>query len=348
MAMVEALGLPDHEVAVLSSNENVLGPSPRAIEAAQAALGSAHHYPDARAEHLVRRIAERHDVPEDHIVVGNGSNELIDLLVRTFVQAGETVVCPWPSFVVYRLAAQAVNREGLVAPLRNDRIDLAALAGLVDQRTKLVFISNPNNPTGTYVRRRELNAFLDRIPPHVIVVLDEAYFEYVTAQDYPEATSVLRSRPRVVVLRTFSKVFGLAGMRVGYGLMDPTLAYYLQAVKAPFNVGTVAQAAALAALDDVEHVERSQRHVQGEMPRWVSDLNGLGFECVPSQANFLCVKAPYDVQPLVDFLRQQGLLVAPLHGYDLPHCFRTSVGSSAVRLRLVQAVQAFMETRRSA
>ncbi|HJL43976.1 MAG TPA: histidinol-phosphate transaminase [Myxococcales bacterium LLY-WYZ-16_1] len=337
------LDLPPHQVVLLRSNQNPLGASPMAVEAAGRALEHAHRYSDPWAVNLTRRLAERHDVPEDHIVVGNGSNELVDLLVRTFVQPGETVVCAWPSYVVYRLAAQAMNREGLVAPLRSDRIDLATLAGLVDRRTKLVFLANPNNPTGTYVRRRELLAFLDRIPPHVIVVLDEAYFEYATAPDFPDGIDALRSRPRVVVLRTFSKIFGLAGLRIGYGVMDPTLAHYLHATRAPFNVNAVAQAAARAALDDVDHVERSQRLVHSEMPAWIRSLSGLGLQPLPSQGNFLCVRCPFDVQPLVEALGAQGLWLGALHGYDLPDCFRTVVSTSAVRTRLIGALQAYLD-----
>jgi histidinol-phosphate aminotransferase len=330
----------DHPIRVrLASNENPLGPSPLASKAAARAMTELHRYPDAIASRLRDALAERHDVPPDHVVVGNGSTELIQLLVRAFVQPGQTVVCPWPSFVMFRLAAQAANREVLTAPLRGYRTDLAALAALVDQRTKLVFVSNPNNPTGTYVTRRELSAFLDRIPPHVVVVLDEAYFEYVTAHDFPDGVSALRSRDRMVVLRTFSKVFGLAGARVGYAVMDPRLARFIHAVRGPYNVNAVAQAAAMAALIDIDHLERTQRMVRTEMPRLREGLAGLGFEAIPSQANFLCVQAKGPAAPVVEALRHRGVLVAPLDGYDLPQCFRCTVGDTAMNDVLLAALQ---------
>lgn len=338
-------GFSPDDYHLLAANENALGPSPAAMKAASAALGESNHYPDAGATALRHRIADRHDVPVDHIVVGNGSNEIIELLIRTFVQPGQTVVTAWPSFVVYRLAAQAMNREALIAPLRSDRYDLAGLAGLVDQRTKLVFIANPNNPTGTYVRKRELSAFLDRIPPHVIVVIDEAYYEYVSAGDFPDGMSALRSRPRVVVLRTFSKVFGLAALRVGYGVMDPTLARYLHAVRQPFNVSGVAQAAATAALDDADHVEQSQRLVQTELPRLASEFAKMGLEPIPSQANFICVRCPFDAAEITERIRAGGSFVRAMAGYDLPECFRATVGTPAQNTRLLETVRAFMDER---
>lgn len=341
------LGFEPSDFHLLAANENVLGPSPRAIEAARDAVSDVHLYPDAGATALRARLAERHDVPTDHIVVGNGSNEVIELLIRTFVQPGETIVTAWPSFVVYRLAAQAANREALVAPLRGNRYDLAGLAGLVDQRTKLVFIANPNNPTGTYVRKRELAAFLDRIPPHVIVVIDEAYYEYVTAADFPDGMAALRSRPRVVVLRTFSKVFGLAALRVGYGVMDPNLARYLHAVRQPFNVSGVAQAAALAALDDADHLESSQRLVQTELPWLTSALQSLGLEPIPSQANFCCVRCPFDATALTEHLRQRGSLVRVMAGYDMPDCIRTTIGTRAQNTRLIENIRTYLEAARA-
>lgn len=340
-----SLGFAPDDFHLLAANENVLGPSPMALEAAAAEMAAVNLYPDAGATALRERIAERHDVPIDHVVTGNGSNEIIELLIRTFVQPGETIVTAWPSFVVYRLAAQAANREVLIAPLRNDRYDLAGLAGLVDRRTKLVFIANPNNPTGTYVRKRELAAFLDRIPPHVIVVIDEAYYEYVTAPDFPDGMAALRSRPRVVVLRTFSKVFGLAALRVGYGVMDPTLARYLHAVRQPFNVSGVAQAAARAALDDADHLERSQRLVQTELPFLSTELERLGLAPIPSQANFLCVRCPFDASDITEWLRSRGSLVRAMAGYDLPESFRCTVGTRAQNLRIVESVRAHLEER---
>lgn len=336
------LGFSRDDFHVLCANENVLGPSEKAMAAAQAALVDAHRYPAAYGEALRERLAERHDVHPSNIVLGNGSHELIELIIRVFVQPNETVVTAWPSFVVYRLAAQAANREVLTAPLRSHRYDLAAMAALVDTRTKVVFIANPNNPTGTYVRRRELNAFLDRIPPHVIVVIDEAYYEYATARDFPDGVSALRSRPRVAVLRTFSKIFGLAGLRIGYGVMDPLLARHINSVRQPFNTSVVAQAAALAALDDVGHLERCQRLVRTERKYLSSALRACGLEPIDSQANFMCVRCPFDAAELIEHLRQNGSLVRSLAGYDLPEHLRTTIGLRRHNQRLVERTEDFV------
>jgi histidinol-phosphate aminotransferase len=332
------LGVPASELMMLAANENVLGPSPRALAAAGAALGEAHLYPDGAASHLKAALARRHGVGVDHVVVGNGSNELIELLIRTFVGPQETVVTAWPSFVVYRLAAQSLGREALLAPLRNDRFDLAALAALVNPRTKLVFIANPNNPTGTHLSRRALATFLERIPPPTLVVLDEAYFEYASAEDYPDGIRDFAQFPRLVVLRTFSKAYGLAGLRVGYGVMDPTLAGYLERVRQPYNVSSVAQAAALAALEDREHLEASQRLVKAGLAQLERGLSALGLAPVPSQANFILVRTGRDAAGLVGALRARGVLVRDMRGYDMPDTLRITVGTEAMNARVLDAL----------
>jgi histidinol-phosphate aminotransferase len=334
------IGLPVSEILRLHANENVLGPSERATEAARAALAQVCYYPDGGITALRRALADRHDTTPDHIAVGAGSNEIIELLVRTFVGPGETVVTAWPSFVVYRLVAQAAGRECLIAPLKSDRYDLSAIAALVDRRTKLVFIANPNNPTGTYVPRRLLASFLDRIPRSVIVVIDEAYFEYASAEDYPNAIQEFRGRPRLVVLRTFSKIYGLAGLRIGYGVMDPTLVHYINCVRQPYNVSSVAQAAALAALGDEEHVRRSQRMVRDGRLDLAQKLEAMGLQVVPSQANFVVVRFPQrEADPIARGLRQRGILVRDMGGYDMPSTVRITVGTPPMNARIVDALR---------
>ncbi len=325
----------------LFSNENPLGPSPLALEAVRAAAERAHHYPDPQGEALKERLAARHEVSVEELVVGHGSTEIIDRLVRTFVQPGETVVAAWPSFVMFSRAAHAANREILQAPLRNFRTDLAALAALVDIRTKIVFICNPNNPTGTYVSRRELSAFLDRIPPHVIVAIDEAYYEFATARDFPDAMGAVRSRPRTAVLRTFSKVFGLAGMRIGYGVMDPELVTPIESARPPYDATRLSLSAACAALDDVEHVERSQRLVFEERSRMTEALQKMGMEPLPSQANFLCVRCPESAGRRVQHLAEAGIRVASLQGYDMAEAFRLAIGTPSMNARVLDALSSF-------
>lgn len=340
------LGVRDEELLMLHANENVLGPSQAAIEAGRAALAEVNLYPDGGAMVLREALAKRHGVTPEQIAVGNGSNEIIELLVRTFVGPGETVVTAWPSFVVYRLITQASGREILNAPLRDDRYDLAALAALIDRRTKLVFIANPNNPTGTYLPKRSIAAFLDRIPRSVIVVLDEAYAEYATAPDYPDGVRDFGSRPRTVVLRTFSKIYGLAGLRIGYGVMERELVQYLDCVRQPYNVSSIAQAAALAALGDEDHVRRSQELVVEGRATLEQGLGPLGLKVVPSQANFVLVKLPTDGAPVVERLRAKGILVRDMRGYDMAQTIRVTIGTAAMNRRVIDALAEIFEEKR--
>jgi histidinol-phosphate aminotransferase len=333
------LGIAEDALLMLAANENVLGPSEKAIAAARIAVAEANLYPDGAATYLRAALAEKHGVTPEHIAVGNGSNEIIELMVRTFVGPGETVVTSWPSFVVYRLITQAHGREMLIAPLRDDRYDLAALAALVDRRTKLVFIANPNNPTGTYLPKRALAAFFDRIPKSVIVVLDEAYFEYAGAPDYPDGVrEFFFSRPRTVVLRTFSKIYGLAGLRIGYGVMEPNLARYIDGVRQPYNTSNVAQAAALAALEDHDHVKKSQKLVADGRAQLEKGCAELGLKTVPSQANFVLVKLDREAAPLVEGLRERGILVRDMRGYDMPETIRVTVGTREMNTRVIEAL----------
>jgi histidinol-phosphate aminotransferase len=342
--VAKELGVPEDELLMLAANENVLGPSPKAMEAIAKAASEANLYPDGGAQLLRAALARKLAVTPDHIAVGNGSNEIIELLVRTFVQPGQTVVTAWPSFVVYRLITQAHGREILIAPLRDDRYDLSALAALVDRRTKLVFIANPNNPTGTFVPKRAISAFLDRIPRQVIVVLDEAYFEYASSPDYPNGIldfDLLAPRPnhpRLVVLRTFSKIYGLAGLRIGYGVMDPMLAQFIDRVRQPYNVSSVAQAAALAALEDEAHLKASQELVREGRIELEKGLSGLGFKVVPSQANFVLFRLESSAAAVVEKLRARGILVRDMRGYDMPNTIRVTVGTRAMNKRVLGAL----------
>ncbi len=337
--LTKILGVKAEDLLLLASNENLLGPSEKALEAAASALETVHLYPDGGAHDLRRALATRHGVSPDRIVIGNGTTEILELLVRTFVGPGETVVTAWPSFVVYSLATQAHGRELLFAPLRNDRYDLASMAALVDRRTKLVFIANPNNPTGTYVPKRHLAAFLDRIPRSVIVVLDEAYAEYADADDYPEGIRAFPRRTRLVVLKTFSKVYGLAGLRIGYGVMDPVLADHVHAVRQPYNVNTVAQHAALAALDDESHVRNSVRVVREGRRDLLAGARRLGLEPIPSATNFMVIRFPCDAAPIVEALEKMGIIVRDMKPYDMPEALRVTVGTRAMNLRFLSALE---------
>ncbi|HHL40205.1 MAG TPA: histidinol-phosphate transaminase [Deltaproteobacteria bacterium] len=317
----------------LASNENPLGPSPRAIEAAARAVREAHRYPDGSCFYLKRRLAAHLGVETGNIMVGNGSNEIIELLVRTFVRPGDEVLMADPSFAVYPLVTQAAGGAAVRVGLREMTIDLDAMARALTGRTRLVFIANPNNPTGTIVTAAALDAFMERVPPGVVVCIDEAYYEYVRSPDYPDSLRYIKERA-VVVLRTFSKIYGLAGLRVGYGAAPEEIVSLVERVRQPFNVNSVAQAAACAALDDRDFVERSRRANADGLQYLFAGLAELGLETVPTEANFFLIKVG-DGKRLYEELLREGIIVRPMGGYGLGEYIRVNVGTKAENHRLL-------------
>jgi histidinol-phosphate aminotransferase len=333
--LARELGIGD--AIKLASNENPLGPSPMAIEAARKVLSESHRYPDAGAYRLRERLARKLGVPADEIIQGNGSNELLDLLVRTFTTADSHLVFAEPSFVVYRLAAMAHGVPFTAVPLSDDTHDLEAMAAAITPRTKLVFVANPNNPTGTYVGRAAIERFLRDVPKDVIVAIDEAYFEYADAPDYPDCLELRGLRERLVVLRTFSKIYGLAAFRVGYAVGPRDIVDYMNRVRAPFNVGTHGQAAAIAALDDVEHLDRSRRVNREERARVTARLRDRGLGVAASQANFVYVDLRRPARPVYDALLRLGVIVRPFG--SLPTHLRITIGTPAENDRFLGALE---------
>ncbi len=330
-------GLSD--VAKLASNENALGASPRAVEAAREACTRVHLYPDGSAFQLRRALAAKLDVSPAELLVGNGSNELLELLVRTFLGEGEEALTSETTFIVYRLACQAHGRTCVEAPMRDHRYDLTALRDRLTSRTKLVFLANPDNPNGTYFTEAELVPFLKAVPEGTLVVLDEAYVEFVTARDFPDGLEIRKRFPNVVTCRTFSKVHGLAGLRLGYLVGNPELVGFLDRVRAPFNTSLVAQAAGVGALSDVDHVARSRALVESERPFLERGLRELGATVWPSQANFVLADFPGKPAPaLFDELLRRGLVVRPMHGYGFPSAQRITCGLRAQNERLLAAL----------
>jgi len=318
------LGL--EQVVKLASNENPLGPSPVALAAAQQALTELARYPDGAGFCLKQALAARLGVTAEMITLGNGSNDVLELLARTFAAPGDEVVYSRYAFAVYPLVTQAIGAQGMSVPELDYRLDLDAMLAAVTDKTKLVFIANPNNPTGTYVTSLALRAFLDQLSEQVIVVLDEAYFEYIDAPDYPDGLGLLAQYPNLVVTRTFSKAYGLAGLRVGYGVSSPAIADLLNRVRQPFNVNTPALAAATAALSDQDHVARSQVLNQQGLLQWQQGLEALGLRWIPSVANFITLDLQQPAQPIYQALLQQGVITRPLAGYGLPEHLRISIG----------------------
>ncbi|WP_242339514.1 MULTISPECIES: histidinol-phosphate transaminase [Anaeromyxobacter] len=315
-------------VAKLASNENALGPSPLALAAAREACAKVHLYPDGSAYVLRNALAAKLGVPPEEVMVGNGSNELIELLVRSFVLDGEEVLTSAQSFVAYKLAAHEHGRTLVEAPMKaRFHYDLDALRKLLSRRTKLVFLANPDNPTGTWFTEAELTPFLDAVPKDTLVVLDEAYVEYVDAPGFQDALALRRKYPNVVVLRTFSKIYGLAGMRLGYGLARPEVVEYVDRVRPPFNTSLVAQAAGAAALQDTAHVAKSRALVLEERPLLASGLAALGATVVPSQGNFVLADFPGRTgKELFEALLREGVIARPVAGYGFPSALRITVG----------------------
>ncbi|MEJ2380017.1 MAG: histidinol-phosphate transaminase [Gammaproteobacteria bacterium] len=328
----------------LASNENPLGPSPLALERAQAELTQIHRYPDGNGFALKGELARKHGVDPACVTLGNGSNDVLELIARAFLAPGLNAVFSRHAFAVYPIATQAVGADARVAPANPPGHampyghDLAALAQAVDGQTRVLFIANPNNPTGTWLEAGELEAFIHDLPRSVIVVVDEAYFEYVENDGYPDASAWLGRYPNLVVTRTFSKIYGLAGLRVGYGLSDPQLADLLNRVRQPFNVNSVAQAAALGALSDQEHVRHSVRVNRDGLRQLENGLEQLGLTWIPSVANFICVHLGRPGAEVYEQLLHHGVIVRPVAGYNLPDHLRVTVGTEQENQRVIDAL----------
>ncbi len=328
-------------VAKLASNENALGPSPRALAAAREAAAKVNLYPDGSAFYLRNALAAKLGVDAKEVFVGNGSNELIELLVRAFVLEDEEVLTSAQSFIAYKLAAQAHGRTLVEAPMKaRFHYDLDAIKKLLARRTKVVFLANPDNPTGTWFTEVELLPFLDAVPKETLVVLDEAYVEFVDAPGFQDALALRKKYPNLVVLRTFSKIYGLAGLRLGYGLARPEVVEYLDRVRAPFNVNLVAQAAGIAALGDEAHVEATRALVRQERPFLVEALKALGATVAPSQGNFVFADFPgRPGKDLFEALLREGVVVRPMGGYGFATAQRITVGLHAENEKCVAALK---------
>lgn len=326
----------------LASNENPLGPSPKALEAILRALPELHRYPDGSGYYLKRALARKLGVSPEAIVLGNGSNEIIELVVRTFLRPGEEAVMADQAFAIYRLVVQAQGGRNRIVPLRHCTHDLEAMFDAMGPQTRLVFLANPNNPTGTIFRRRDWEEFIAHVPPHVIVVMDEAYHEFVEDPDYPDSLTSHRPGRALVTLRTFSKIYGLAGLRIGYGIAPPELVDLMDRVRAPFNVSSLAQVAAVAALEDDEHVERTRQCNREGMAYLRRELERLGLDLVPSWANFLLVRVGNGARVYEAMLRE-GVIVRPMGVYGFPEHVRISIGTRRENERCVAALERVLQ-----
>tara|TARA_R110000796_G_scaffold186168_4_gene303103 strand:+ start:33570 stop:34697 length:1128 start_codon:yes stop_codon:yes gene_type:complete len=324
--LAREFGLRAEDIVKLASNENPLGPSPKALEAIRSAFDELTRYPDGNGFLLKQALAERLGVNTSMITLGNGSNDILELITRAFVSPQHEVVFSEHAFAVYPIVTQAVGARPVVVPARDWGHDLDAMAAAITPATRLVFIANPNNPTGTWIERPALERFLAKVPENVIVVLDEAYTEYVETGDVPNGLDYLTQYPNLLVSRTFSKAYGLAALRVGYGICQPAIADAMNRVRQPFNVNSLAQAAALATLEDDAYLAESRRVNREGMAQLEAGFTSLGLSWIFSRGNFIAVDLGREAAPVFQGLLRQGVIVRPVANYGMPNHLRVSIG----------------------
>jgi len=328
----------------LASNENPLGPSPRALDAAQQALKDAWLYPDGAGFVLKQKLSDKFGFAMNQITLGNGSSDVLEFAMRAFVTPDDEVIFSKHSFAIYPILTQAAGARAVVTPAKNWGNDLEAIRAAVTERTRLIFIANPNNPTGTCLPGSELEPFLRDLPAHVMVMLDEAYFEYANfdglgGSDYPNGLEWVDRYPNLIVARTFSKSYGLAGLRVGYSVSHPEVADLLNRVRPPFNVNLVAMAAAVAALDDDKHLLRTLTLNRDGMQQLVAGFKALGLDYIPSGGNFISVDMGRVAAPLYEALLREGIIVRPVANYAMPNHLRVTVGTAQQNERFLVALK---------
>lgn len=330
----------------LASNENPLGPSPLAIKTIRSELNGLALYPDGNGFALKQAIASRQNVLAEQITLGNGSNEILELVARTFLRVGDEVIFSAQAFAVYPIVTQSVGAVASIAAANSvDHPmpfghDLDAMLDRINDKTRLIFVANPNNPTGTWLLQEALERFLQKVPEHVIVVVDEAYFEYVTLDDYPDTMQWVSRFPNLIVTRTFSKIHGLAGLRIGYGVSQETIADLMNRVRQPFNTNSLAQSAAIAALDDSGHVQQTIKMNLDGIRQLQSGFSAMGLSSIPTVANFITVHL--GGRPGVDVynsLLHQGIIVRPVDNYGLPEYLRITVGTGEQNFRVLEGLQ---------
>lgn len=340
------LGL--RHVVKLASNENPLGPSGKAVRAMRRALREVHLYPESTCYYLTKRLSEELGVGENQIIVGNGSNEIIELLARGLLSEGDQVISSETSFLVYPILTQVCGGQFVSVPMKEFRYDLDGILNAITDRTKLIFIANPNNPTGTYVTASEIEEFLTRVPKDVVVCFDEAYVDFVEARDFPHILFHAKTeKPNIMLLRTFSKSYGLAGLRVGYGVGAPQMIAYLHKIRQPFNVNALAQVAATAALDDRFFLWRTKLLVSRGRQYLYKRLRKMGLRYLPSQANFVLIDVGCDADEFFqDFLRE-GMIVRSMKAYGLTTWIRVTVGRRSQNAQFYRLLKRYLKKKNS-
>jgi histidinol-phosphate aminotransferase len=326
-------------VIKLASNENPLGPSPLALRAIRRVLPQLHRYPDGSGYYLKQSLGRLLGLSPEQILLGNGSNEIIELALKTFLKPGYEVISPVPSFLVYEKAVQAMGGKNVLVPLKRFTIDLEAIRNHIGPRTQIIIINNPNNPTGTVIRIKEWERFLSSVPDRVLILLDEAYIDFVDDPDCPNGLNYIQSEKNLIVLRTFSKAYGLAGLRIGYGLARPELSDYINRVRQPFNVNSLAQAGALGALKDQAFYERTRSLVRTGKKGIESGLAEMGLFFVPSQTNYILIKIPLKAQVVYEEMLKKGIIIRSMKSYGLDDYIRVNIGLPEENQRFLQTLK---------
>ena len=323
----------------IASNENPLGPSPLAEKAINEAVHNLHRYPDGDAFYLKHKLAGKLGVEPETIIFGNGSNDVIDIAARTYMQPGDEAIFGEYAFIVYPIVTKAVGAKAVVSPMPNYTHDLRDMHSRITDKTRIIFIANPNNPTGTMVARDEFEWFIENVPEDILVLVDEAYFEYVQDKSYPNSLEYLNTDKSIMTVRTFSKIYGLAGIRLGYGVAHPEIVSHMHKVRHPFNSNSLAQIGAIAALDDEEHIERTRR-INSEGLKFVcAELEKMGIPYAPSYTNFVLIDLEDNPMPAYNSLLREGVIVRPVIGYGLKTHLRVTIGSEEENEKFVGAIK---------
>ena len=323
----------------LASNENPLGPSPLAIQAITDRLNALHRYPDGSGFYLKSKLSKKYSIPPDQIILGNGSNELIELVIRTFLSTEEHVIQAFPTFLVYEKIVKGAGGQMISVPLLNFKIDLDEISKAITSKTKMIFINNPNNPTGSVLSEEQMACFLKDIPEDIVVILDEAYIEFVSDPAVASGLKLLEKRPLLVVLRTFSKLYGLAGLRIGYGFGSRKVIDYMNRVRQPFNANVLAQAAANAALDDIAFVSQTLKLVREGLDYLYNGIQDMGLEYIPTQTNFFLIKVPMGGQKTYELMLREGVIVRSMDSYGLAEYIRINVGLPKENERFIKTLK---------
>ncbi len=323
-------------VVKLASNENPLGPSSKAVEAIKKYASKVNIYPDGGGYYLKKALAEKLGLREENIILGNGSDEIVSLITRVFLQKGDEAIMGDPSFLMYEIDTQLSQATIIPIPLTNFRLDLPAISKAITSKTKLIFIANPNNPTGTIVEEREVKSFLKDLSPQIMVIFDEAYFEYVEDENYPQTINLLDGKNNIIILRTFSKIYGLAGLRIGYGISQSQIITMVNQARPPFNVNSLAQVAALASLKDQDQVIRSKQLIKEERKYLYSNLHKMKLSYIPTQANFILIKLGKKASDVEKRLLQHGIIIRGMKAYNLTQYIRLTIGTREQNERFIE------------